>query len=97
MNRIRAAKGGQLGPEMAVLDVAMATQVLVLSAVDKGLGTCVIKSFQPEIINRILSLPDHVSVEILITVGIPQELPRRMPKRHSSEFIHYNLWARHEF
>ena len=62
----------------------MAAENLMLEAVGRGLGTCVIKSFHPQIVKKILSLPEQIYPEFLVTLGYPNQepkMPRRRPVR----------------
>lgn len=75
----------------AVLDLAMAAENLMLAAVERGLGTCVVKSFHPALVRRILRIPDALSVEFLVTLGHPAQ-SRPMPRRRElSQLVRYNL------
>lgn len=76
----------------AQLDLAMAAENLMLAAVEKGLGTCVIKSFHPQLISRILSLPSHIRPELLVTLGYPAQTPPMPPRRPLDTLVHYNRW-----
>lgn len=80
------------GKDMAVYDVAMAAENLMLAAVEKGLGTCAIKSFQPVLVSRQLNLPAEISPELLVILGYPVKAPV-MPKRKPLDtLLKYNRW-----
>lgn len=70
----------------AVLDLAMAAENLMLAALEYGLGTCVIKSFHPTLVSRLLKLPEQIVPELLVTLGYPEVVPP-MPKRKPLESL----------
>jgi nitroreductase len=86
-------KAGPLGrDELAVMDICMASQNLMLMAASKGLGTCPIRSFSRPAISKILNLPSQITPDLLISVGYPSK-PANAPKRKPvSEVAHYNSW-----
>ena len=77
--------------EAAVLDLSMAAENLMLAAVGQGLGTCVVKSFHPVLVRRILGLPEVLSIEFLITLGYPAQNPAMPRRRPLAELITYNM------
>jgi len=77
-------QGGEIGENIknvSLMDTAMAAQNIMLAAYASGLGTCPVGSFNPEAIQKILDLPEHISPQLLITVGIPGKIPTA-PKRN---------------
>ena len=87
-------KGGVMGrDQLSVLDIAMAAENILLSAVDSGLGTCVVKSFSANIIQKILALPGHIVPELMVTVGYPALDGKVPPKRELSELVYFNGWG----
>lgn len=88
-----AKRGGKIGLEkLALIDISMAAQNIVLSALEYGLGSCVIKSFQPKLVSRILDLPEKVVPELVITLGMPDEIPRSRKERDIDAVTHLNGW-----
>ena len=79
--------------QLSVLDIAMAAENILLSAVDCGLGTCVVKSFSANIIQKILALPGHIVPELMVTVGYPALDGKVPPKRELSELVYFNGWG----
>ncbi|MCK5250691.1 MAG: nitroreductase family protein, partial [Spirochaetaceae bacterium] len=51
----------------------MASQNIMLRALDLELGTCAIRSFNQSAVREILKIPDGVEPELLITVGYPKQ------------------------
>jgi nitroreductase len=86
--------GGEIGENIknvSLMDTAMAAQNIMLAAHASGLGTCPVGSFNPEAIQKILGLPEHIFPQLLITVGIPGEIPPA-PKRNL-DVIWFNSYA----
>ena len=54
-------------------DVGVAAQTILLAAVEKGLGGCMIGNFSPEKIAAALNLPEKVAPLLVIAIGKPDE------------------------
>lgn len=85
-------KGGRMGARLAGFDISMAAENLILSAVDQGIGSCAIASFAPEIMQRILKLPENIEPKLLVTLGYPDGEPKCPPKRELADLLHFNTW-----
>ncbi len=86
-------KGDKLGrDEMSIIDVSLATENIILLATERGIGTCVIKSFNEVAIRKILNLPEHISPDLIITVGYPKNQQKSPPKRKIEDVIFHNHW-----
>ena len=85
--------GGAMGRDQcAPMDTAMAAQTIMLAAHAEGLGTCAVLSFHPGAVQKILSLPEEVVPQLLITVGHPANVPPP-PPRTSEGLIHLDRWG----
>ncbi len=61
------------GPEKeAHFDLGIASQNLLLGAMEKGLGGCRIAAFSPRLA-ELFSFPTHLSLELVIALGKPAE------------------------
>ncbi|MFQ5952168.1 MAG: nitroreductase family protein [Candidatus Omnitrophota bacterium] len=58
------------------MDIGIACAHLVLQAWDIGIGTCIIGWFNERKLKRILSVPFHKKVELVIALGYPAESER---------------------
>ena len=54
----------------------MAAENLMLKAVELGLGTCAIKSYNDSAIRKILNIPERYRIEMLMSIGYPLGEPR---------------------
>lgn len=83
---------GPLGGELAAMDCCFAAQNVLLLAHAKGLGSCVIRSFNQSAVRELLGAPSGTTPELLIILGYPsKEAPA--PKRRT-ELIHKNGYGR---
>jgi nitroreductase len=75
------------------IDVAIAIDHLTLAAAAEGLGTCWIGSFDPEVVRRILEIPEAMIVVELLPLGYPAD-PQPVPKSRlpMDSIVHYESW-----
>lgn len=78
----------------AIIDAAFASLLILLSAVDAGLGACFVGAFDDDRVRSVLRLPAHVLPVGIIPVAYPAERPRRRPRRPLSEIVHFDRWER---
>ncbi len=85
---------GERGVFYSLVDTAFASLLILLGAVDEGLGACFVGAYRPEEVSKILALPDHVRPVGLITLGYPAEKPRRRPGSRIplKNLVHYDRW-----
>lgn len=75
-----------------IMDASMAAENLMLAAVEKGLGTCAIKSYNDAAVRKLLKLPETLHLEILITVGYPDMDPKQPARKGLDEIAFFNTW-----
>ncbi len=86
-------KGGPGGRDvLSIMDTAMAAQNIMLMATDLGLGTCPVGSYNKNAVGKILALPEHISPELIITVGYAAEESKPPARKEINNLIHFNLW-----
>lgn len=86
-------KGDKLGcEEMAIIDVSMASENILLLATEKGLATCIVKSFNTEAVKEILNLPYYITPDIIITLGYAKKIRKSPPKKSIEEVVFFNHW-----
>lgn len=75
-----------------MMDASMAAENIMLKALEFGLGTCAIKSYNAAAVSKLLNLPNRFRMELLISVGYPEGdlKPRRL--RPMEEILHWNTW-----
>lgn len=55
------------------IDPGIAAQTIMLGAVEKGLGGCIIGSVEREQLRQFLKLPDHLEILYVLALGKPKE------------------------
>jgi len=70
----------------------MAAENIMLAAVEYGLGTCAIKSYNEAAVRKLLKLPEHIHMELLISIGYPEGEARLPARKSLSEILSYNEW-----
>jgi nitroreductase len=74
----------------AMLNVAIAVEHIVLTAVELGLGSCWVRLFDEKKVKQMLNLPEHVFPVALLPIGIPNEDPPARPRLPLSKIILQN-------
>lgn len=54
-------------------DVGIVAQTILLAATEKGLGGCMIGSFNPDKVSEALHLPEHLRPMLVVAIGKPDE------------------------
>lgn len=88
------SKYGTRGSFYSLVDTSFASLLILLGAVEQGLGACFVGSYNPETVAKLFALPDHVRPVGLITIGYPAESPRKpgTPKLPLSKLVHAEKW-----
>ena len=83
-----AKLGGYLrGVELSLIDIGIACEHLILQAEEIGLGSCWLGWFNEKAVKEVLGLPKQKRVDILISLGYPQEEEARTKKRRTLDDI----------
>jgi len=76
------------------IDVAIATDHITLAATDAGLATCWICAFKPEIVKKILNIPDHLEPYVLLPIGYPADVSdihrHQILRKNLNEIVSWN-------
>ena len=76
-------KGSKLGRHvLSYMDTALAAQNIMLAAYERGLGTCLVASFHPGAVQKILGLPASIVPQLLMSLGY-SNVKTQAPKRNS--------------
>ncbi len=75
------------------IDVAIAMDHLTLAAVEEGLGTCWIGSFNEAEVKAILGIPEKIRVVELLTLGYPDAMPSPRTRKSLEEIVCYDRWS----
>jgi len=77
----------------AIMDISMAAQNVLLTATERGLGSCVIRSFNQPAVQSLLHLPSHVMPELIISLGYPAKPARVSSRRPIEELVHWETYG----
>ena len=75
-----------------IRDTAIATEHIILEAVNEGLGTCWVAWFTQNNIRPILGLPNDKYMISIVTAGYPDEEPKPRKRKDLKEIIHFDKW-----
>lgn len=92
INRERIKRPGELGKAVALMDVAMAAQNMMLAAYSLGVGSCPVASFNGAAIKELLGIPAHVEPVLIVSLGYPEEWPSPPRRRPLEEVVHYERY-----
>lgn len=73
--------------QFAQIDIGIAVSTICLSAVDEGLGTCIIGWFNEKKVKELLNIPKSKRVRLIISIGYSGDEPLRQKGRKSMEEI----------
>ena len=79
--------------QLAIVDVAIALQNMVIAAWACGVGSCWIGDFREHHVKSLLQIPDHWRVVALLTLGYPQHPPQARTKKLLTDIISYNAFS----
>ncbi len=89
-----AAVYGRRGIEFySILDGGFASMLVLLAAVNEGLGATFVAAFNDEAVGAVLGLPRHVRPIGLIGIGYCAEAPGRHPRRPWQEIVHLDRYG----
>ena len=77
----------------SVIDGAFASMIILLSAVNEGIGACFVGAFEDDKVSRILELPDHVKPIGIITLGYPTERPGKLSRIDISRLVFHDRYG----
>lgn len=87
-----AAKvGGYLkGVQYNLIDIGIACGHLILQAEEEGIGTCWLGWFNEKAVKKVLGLPNNKKVDIIISMGYPEDKePREKARKPLDEIRKY--------
>jgi nitroreductase len=83
---------GKDGQNMAIVDVTIAMDHLILAATSLGLGTCWIGAFNPRATREILGLPEGIEPMVFTTLGYPADSPQPKERKALEDIVRYEHW-----
>ena len=78
----------------SIIDGAFASMIILMSAVNEGIGASFVGAFEDNRIVKILGLPAHVKPIGIIALGYPAEKPERFERIELNNLVHYEKYDR---
>ena len=78
----------------SVIDGAFASMIILLSAVNEGIGASFVGAFEDNKVTKILGLPTYVKPIGIIALGYPAEKPGRFERIELNKTVHYERYER---
>lgn len=78
----------------SVIDGAFASMVMLLSAVNEGIGASFVGAFEDNEVRKILRIPIQVRPIGIIALGYPAEKPERFERIELNNLVHYERYDR---
>jgi nitroreductase len=76
----------------SIIDGSFASMVILLSAVNEGIGAAFVGAFEDDKVAQILELPKHVKPVGIICLGYPAETPEKLSRIDISKLVHFEKW-----
>ena len=76
----------------SIIDGAFASIIILLSAVNEGIGAAFVGAFEDDKVSQILQLPKYVRPVGIICLGHPAETPEKLSRMDVSKLVHYEKW-----
>lgn len=87
--------GGRIkNKEYPLIDVGIAAEHFCLQAAELDLGTCMLGWFDERAVKKLIRVPDHKTVPLLITVGYTPEgyMTRQKVRKAYDQVVRYNSY-----
>lgn len=76
----------------SIIDGAFASLIILLSAVNEGLGACFVGAFDDNAVSQVLGLPKEVRPIGIIPIGYAAEKPQKYRKIPLEQRIHFDKY-----
>ncbi len=91
--RRSASRYGRRGAEFySIIDASLASQNIMLSAINEGLGSCFIGAFNDDRVVDLLKLPTGIRPLGIIPIGYPDEIPWPTSRYPLEKVVHFDKW-----
>ena len=77
----------------SIVDGAFASMLILLTAVNEGIGACFVGAFDDIKVSKILEIPKQVRPIGILCVGYPDEEPERIERISLSKLVYYNKYG----
>jgi nitroreductase len=77
----------------SIVDGAFASMLILLTAVNEGIGACFVGAFDDIKVSKILEIPKQVRPIGILCVGYHDEEPERIERISLSKLVYYNKYG----
>jgi nitroreductase len=77
----------------SIIDGAFAAMLLILAAINEGLGAAFVGAFDDDQVRAVFGLPAAIRPIGIVTIGYCAQPPQKLPRRPREEIIHYERWS----
>ncbi len=85
---------GSRGREFySIIDGTFASMLILLSAVNEGIGACFVGAFEDNKVSEILELPKDVKPIGITCIGYPAEKPEKLKRIDVKALVHYEKYG----
>jgi nitroreductase len=77
----------------SIVNGAFVSMVILLTAVNEGIGACFVGAFEDNKVSAILELPEFVKPIGIICTGYPAEEPERIERISLSKLVYYDKYG----
>ncbi len=89
------AKGGPIAlRELMYFDAGIAADTIALAALEFGVGSCIVASFNKAAIASLVGFPDDVKPLLMVALGYAEKIPKRPKFRLPEEVVFYETYGR---
>ena len=74
------------------IDLAFSAAFMVIQAVAEGLGTCVLSTYDEQMIRDLITVPYSMRVVLLILLGYPEAIPEPSPRKSLKRISAFDHW-----
>lgn len=78
---------------VTIMDMAMASENIMIQCIELGLGSCAIASFNKDAVKKLLEVPENMSLPLLLSIGYPDGEPRIRPKKKLEEVAYLETYG----
>ncbi len=88
-----ASRYGSRGIERySIIDAAYASLLILMTAVNEGLGACFVGAFYDDDVSKVLRLPEGVIPVGIIPIGYSAQGPEKYPRIPLEKILHEDGW-----
>jgi nitroreductase len=85
---------GKRGKEFySIIDGSFASMIMLLTAVNEGIGACFVVAFEDDKVSKILELPEYIKPIGIITLGYPAERPEKFERIEISKLVYHDRYG----